>query len=125
MASILVVDDDEDLRHLVARYLEKSGYVVRCASNGAEALTVMGDCEIDAVILDVVMPAMNGPSLIEVMRCYLRWANLPVILLTGHPNGDETVRANNLGVKKLFVKSRFDFPMLLDCLTDVLEGGSH
>jgi twitching motility two-component system response regulator PilH len=83
MADILLVDDTPAAIEPVAKYLEKAGHVVTCLTSGREALAhVMGQLP-DVVILDLLMPEMDGPSFLEVVRSYLRLKALPVVVLTG------------------------------------------
>ena len=66
MTSVLIVEDDDDSRKLLARYLEKCGFDVRQAISGRAALSEIINHQPDVVILDVMMPDMDGPSLLEV-----------------------------------------------------------
>ena len=113
MAAVLIVDDDVDSREVLARRLRKSGHQVRCAPNGREALAELTGDTPDVILLDAVMPEMDGVSFLEVLRCYLRWQSLPVLLLTGYSEGTHIRRAVELGVRKTFLKSDFDFQELL------------
>lgn len=77
---VLVADDDPDIRRLVRLRLERSGYRVVSANDGAEALAVLADCSPDLAILDVAMPKLNGFEVTRALRA--RDAALPVVLLT-------------------------------------------
>lgn len=113
MASVLVVDDDLDARDAVARYLKRAGHRVRAAGNGREALRVMGEDTPDVIILDAKMPEMDGVSFLEVIRCYLRWQGLPVLFVTAYPEGLHIRRGMELGVRKTFLKSKYQLSELL------------
>lgn len=113
MANVLIVDDDLDARDAVARFLRKGGHRVRCVPNGREALAALTDDSPDVVVLDAIMPEMDGVSFLEVIRCYLRWQNLPVLLLTAYPEGMHIRRAVELGVRKTFLKAHYDLDELL------------
>src|SRR5215210_7006608 len=78
--SILVVDDEPTIAEVVARYLERAGYETRVAADGPQALAAAGDHRIDLVVLDLMLPGIDG---LEVMR-RLRGAPAPpaIILLT-------------------------------------------
>jgi CheY-like chemotaxis protein len=123
MANVLIVDDDIDSREAVARFMRKAGHVVRCAPNGREALVALTDDNPDVVLLDAVMPEMDGVSFLEVIRCYLRWQNLPVILLTAYPEGMHIRRAVELGVRKTFLKAHYSLDELLAHI-DVCAGSA-
>jgi CheY-like chemotaxis protein len=116
MGSVLVVDDDADSRDAVSRFLMRAGNTVRSARNGREALIAVATVVPDVIVLDVRMPEMNGMEFLQVIRSYLRWQNLPVILLTAYPDDLPLERAHELGVKMIFVKPNFRFDDLLECV---------
>jgi CheY-like chemotaxis protein len=107
MSYVLVVDDDPDGRDAVARYLERSGHHVQCVPNGREALNALSETTPDVVVLDVMMPELDGITFLEVIRCYLRWSSVPVILLTALPSGPHLDRAAEYGVKHVFLKGDY------------------
>lgn len=113
MASVLIVDDDVDAREPVAWFMRKAGHRVRCVSNGRDALAALTDDSPDVVVLDAMMPEMDGVGFLEVIRCYLRWQNLPVLLLTAFSEGMHIRKAVELGVRKTFLKGRYDIRELL------------
>lgn len=84
---ILIVDDDKKLCRLVADYLEPMGYEVAAAHDGAQGLKMIQKGDYRAVILDVMMPQMDG---FEVLKRLRRDSNIPVLMLTAR--GDETDR---------------------------------
>ena len=88
MASILVIDDDEGLRELLAEYLGSRGFEVLVAEDGLGGLEVLATAQtIDLVVLDVMMPGMDG---FDVCREIRKTQNVPIIMLTAR--GDETER---------------------------------
>ena len=90
-ARVLLVDDEEALRHLMAQNLEERGYEVLVAAGGEEALTLLISGEaVDVLITDLSMPGMNGIAVIRAAQT-LR-AELPAVLLTGYV-GDEAALA--------------------------------
>ena len=109
MASIMIVDDAADAREALGRFLEKAGHAVRCAPNGREALAQVILQTPNVVILDLLMPEMDGPSFLEVVRSYLRLQNLPVILLTAVSEGPMLERARAAGVNSVLVKGTATF----------------
>lgn len=84
---ILIVDDDKKLCRLVADYLEPMGYEVEAAHNGAQGLKMILEGDYQAVILDVMMPQMDG---FEVLKRLRRESSIPVLMLTAR--GEETDR---------------------------------
>ena len=84
MARVLIADDEEGIRELVRRYAEREGHEIICASNGVEAVSLALEHEVDAAILDVMMPEMDGYRACKEMRAQ---RDVPVIMLTAR--GDE------------------------------------
>ena len=120
MASVLVVDDEQDSRDLVARFLRKSGLIVHTAPNGREALKIILDRTPDVIVLDVMMPEMDGVELMQVLRSYLGWKSLPVILLTAYPAGPHIDRARKLGMACLYEKAHFHLSDLQACIQKLI-----
>jgi DNA-binding response OmpR family regulator len=81
-ARVLVVDDDPDVREIVATVLGDDGYEVDTASNGAEALHKVGEHEPDAVILDAMMPVMDGYEFLKLWRTRPVEERAPVLVVS-------------------------------------------
>src|SRR5437763_5724106 len=106
--SVLVVDDDPDSADIVARWLRLAGHHVRLAADGRQALGEVVGRRYDAVVLDLMMPDMDGPAFLDAIRSWLTAltarpaavvpAVLPVVVLTGAPDGPAADRARRLGV---------------------------
>ncbi len=93
--AVLVVDDEESVRNFLADFLSGSGYQVRVASSGQQALEMLSGGSFDAVLLDVVMPEMSG---LEVLRKYrASGGGAPVVVLSALSGADDAVRAMKLG----------------------------
>ncbi|MEU4159015.1 response regulator [Actinoplanes sp. NPDC026670] len=80
---VLVVDDDEGVRDLVAFKLEMAGYRTVTAADGCTALTLIGESRPDLVVLDIAMPGMDGLSVCYQMHADPATAEIPVIMLSG------------------------------------------
>jgi CheY-like chemotaxis protein len=119
MPYVLIVDDEPDSSEFVSTFLSQHGYKTRCALNGRDALAQLVNQCPDAIVLDVRMPEMDGISLLEVLRSYLRWSTVPVILLTAHATPQQLERAEALGVAKTFQKAQFKLVDLQECLADL------
>src|SRR6476660_127827 len=120
MAQILVVDDDADTAEATAQFLRRSGHQVRSVPNGREALAALSELVPDVAVLDVRMPEMDGITFLEVMRCYLRWESVPVVLITGYPDDPRLARAHKLGVKHVFTKAGFKLQELAEVIDNLL-----
>ena len=107
MPHVLVVEDEKDSRDFVAEYLKREGHTVSTAADGETALRKLLNERADVVILDVRMPRMDGIGLLEVMRSYLRWHAMPVIVVTGEANPEEMRKARDLGVIHIFHKAAY------------------
>jgi len=108
MAHVLLVDDHLDGREAVARFLALRGHESTTAFDGRDAMSNLLTHRPDVIILDMRMPRMDGIGLLELLRSYQQWTNLPVILLTAEARPDEIRQARDLGVRRIFRKARYD-----------------
>ena len=98
---ILVVDDDEELVDFLEDYLEKDGYDVEGTYNGKEALQLFRKREFDLVVLDLMLPEMDGYKVCKRMR---RESETPIIMLTARTSDDEKIKGLNLGADDYITK---------------------
>jgi adenylate cyclase len=108
---VLVVDDDRVNRMLLTRSLEQEGHEVRCAENGVEALELLRENPCDVVLLDIVMPQLDGVSVLERIKADPATHDLPVIMISGVDETDSVVRCIEIGADDYLPKP-FD-PVLL------------
>jgi adenylate cyclase len=108
---VLVVDDDRVNRMLLTRSLEREGHSVQCAENGVEALELLRDDPCDVVLLDIVMPELDGVSVLERVKSDPGLQNLPVIMISGVDDTESVVRCIEIGADDYLPKP-FD-PVLL------------
>ena len=114
MRLILVVDDHAATREPLARLLRHEGFDTAAAANGAEALAVLKSARPDLVLLDLVMPKMDGLKFLEEVGREPSWAHLPVIVVTGGLNLSQIRRASQMpGVVDVITKARFTVEHLL------------
>ena len=99
---VLLVDDDATLLRGHARVLERAGYEVVTALDGAAALAALTDHPVDAVVSDISMPGMDGLTLLRAIRA--RDLDLPVILITGQPALDTAIEAIRHGALRYLIK---------------------
>ena len=118
---LLVVDDSISIRKYVQRFLDRMGYEVEVASDGMEALTIMGRMKFDAVITDLEMPVMHGYDLMAEMRKSLELMNIPVIVLTSRAGDKHRQKAREMGAQDYLVKP-FEEQELLGTLKRILSG---
>src|SRR4029079_14351313 len=101
---VLVADDDAWILRMVATVLEKRGYSVETATDGGEALKRALARTLDLLITDVMMPKMDGWSLVPHLRSHSDLALLPVIFLTALSSEDEPIRRVRLGADDYVTK---------------------
>jgi two-component system alkaline phosphatase synthesis response regulator PhoP len=94
MSRILVVEDDRDIADLIVRYLQKAGHTTEHVSSGAVALTRVRDAAPDLVVLDVMLPGMDGLMVCQSLRADPATALIPIIMLTAR--GEESDRIGGL-----------------------------
>jgi DNA-binding response OmpR family regulator len=104
MTSVLVVDDDPDVCDLVTYKLEQTGYDVRKAFDGDQALREVSARVPDLVLLDIMMPGISGLEVLEHWRSDVTTARLPVILLTAKAQEADVERGFELGADDYVVK---------------------
>jgi two-component system KDP operon response regulator KdpE len=92
--TILVVDDEAPMRKLLSGNLKASGYDVRAAADGTEAMKLIQEHPVDLLLLDVNMPGPNGLQVLEAVR---RSAEIPVLILSGRSRERDKVEALDLG----------------------------
>ena len=101
---LLLIDDDPNLILLVKDYLEFRGYDVMTAENGREALEVLDDKVPDMIICDVMMPEMDGYSLVKHIRQEPRTNTIPVLFLSAKGQSQDRVKGLNEGADVYMVK---------------------
>jgi DNA-binding response OmpR family regulator len=109
---ILVVDDDPQNRDLLARRLERHGFEVETAVDGIDGLRRIEAGDFDLVMLDVMMPGMNGLEVLERLRRTRSMAELPVIMATALAETEDAVEGLGRGAND-YVTKPFDFPMVV------------
>lgn len=102
--NVLVVDDDRNAVDILNRLLSKEGFVVQCAHGGREALAAVAAHPIDVILLDVMMPDMDGFQVCEALRKEERTREIPVILLTAKDDMETRVVGMRLGVSEFLTK---------------------
>ena len=110
---VLVVDDDALIRDTLATALSDEGYSVRVASDGQAALDTLDEWLPDLIVLDLMMPVMDGHAFRVAQRGLETAANIPVIVLSAAHNIQ--ARASSLGAAAVFPKP-FDLGTLLDAI---------
>lgn len=105
MRRILIIDDEDDIREVAALSLESvAGWTVMTASSGAEGIKTAMAEKPDAILMDVMMPQMDGPTTFKEMQKEPELAHIPVVLLTAKVQGVDQRRFAGLGVAAVLFK---------------------
>ncbi|HET9691368.1 MAG TPA: response regulator [Acidimicrobiales bacterium] len=102
---VVVIDDDDDIRAVARLALERvAGWEVHLAASGPEGVDLAARVRPDAILLDVMMPGVDGPATVELLRARAETAAVPVVLLTASTTADDRRRLESLGVAGLVPK---------------------
>ncbi len=101
MANILIVEDEKNMQEIIAEYMRRSGHVCYTADDGVDALMVLKNNPMDLMILDIMMPHIDGFSVCKMAR---EMSNLPIIMLTAKSGEDDKLKGYNLGADDYMTK---------------------
>jgi CheY-like chemotaxis protein len=113
---ILVVDDDDAILEMLVELLRDAGYAVRGAANGAEALIAVYERQPALILLDLVMPEMDGASVSRELRKH--HPTLPIMLITASPDDGRTLIVD--GLADCVVDKPFELDTLLTCIARLM-----
>jgi two-component system chemotaxis response regulator CheY/putative two-component system response regulator len=99
---VLIVDDDQTNRKLIVTILSKQGFESLEASNGVEAFSVLENNDVDIILLDIVMPVMNGLEFLQKIKTMPKFLKLPIIILT--TDDSKKTEALALGADDVLIK---------------------
>ncbi len=97
MTRVLVVEDDRDIAELVARYLEKAGFTVETLSSGRDALAAIAQRPPDLLVLDLMLPHVDGLEICRAARSNARTAAMPIIVLTARAEESDRIAGLEIG----------------------------
>ena len=89
--TILVVEDEEDIRTLISYNLEREGFSVVDMESGEKALAYLGKHSVDLVILDIMLPEMDGLAVCREIRADSKWKSVPIMMVTAKAEEAEVV----------------------------------
>jgi CheY-like chemotaxis protein len=116
---VLIVEDDDQVREVLEDVLSEEGYRAIATQDGLEALEWLSSLPVDLIIVDILMPHLDGPGLIKRVRQTSRWAAIPILVVSAFANLD---RYQNLPVDGFLLKP-FDVSALLENVQKLT--GSH
>ena len=117
MQRILVVEDDLDIQELLKNFLQEVGYDIILSNDGVEALSVFSTAPFDLVLLDVMLPKIDGFAVCELIR---KQSKVPIIMLTALNGEEEQIRGLDLQVDDYITKP-FSVPILIRKIAAVLR----
>ncbi len=118
---ILLVDDEESVRELYAEMLGKAGYAVETAMDGEEGLKKLKEGGWDVVLLDILMPKLDGLKVLDALRtAKVKKPNGPIILLTVLPQGSMIHQGLEKGAAGYLIKSETTFAQVLEAIRGFL-----
>ncbi|PIS04962.1 MAG: response regulator [Candidatus Buchananbacteria bacterium CG10_big_fil_rev_8_21_14_0_10_42_9] len=118
---ILLVEDDEFLAELYATKLELEGYEVALAKDGASALKLVSEKTINLVLLDIILPKMDGFEVLSKLKSNSKTKNIPVILLTNLSQKDEVKKGFDLGADDYLIKAHFMPSEVITKIKNILD----
>jgi DNA-binding response OmpR family regulator len=104
---IMVVDDDQDTVAILARHLQREGFVPIEANSGAQCLKLVHENEVDVILLDLMMPDMDGFQVVKELRNNPVTAEIPIIMITARDDLDARAEGMRLGVSDFLAKPVF------------------
>jgi CheY-like chemotaxis protein len=122
MRKILLVEDDPAISRLYQKAFALQGYEVVVAKDGEEGLIMAINSQPQIILLDVMMPKMNGIELLDALRATPQTQNIPVVVYTnlGSEKDEETILSK--GAVKYLVKSDYDPQQVVEIINQVLAG---
>ncbi len=101
MANVLIVEDERNMQEIIAEYMRRGGHTCFTADDGVDALIVLKDNPMDLMILDIMMPHLDGFSVCKMAR---EMSNLPIIMLTAKSGEDDKLKGYDLGADDYMTK---------------------
>ena len=117
MQKILVVEDDLDIQELLKNFLQEAGYSIVLANDGVEALSIFSDVQFDLILLDIMLPKIDGFAVCELIR---KQSQVPIIMLTALNGEEEQIRGLDMQADDYITKP-FSMPVLIRKIAAVLR----
>lgn len=117
MQKILIVEDDLDIQELLQNFLQEAGYEVAVASDGVEAISLFTDGQFDLILLDIMLPKIDGFAVCELIR---KQSQIPIIMLTALGGEQEQIKGLDLQIDDYITKP-FSMPVLIRKIAAVLR----
>lgn len=120
-ASILIIEDDKFLRELLSRKLEKSGFNISMVIDGEEALRKIKEEEYEIILLDLVLPGVDGFEILKEIKKNPKTSKTPVIILSNLGQQEEVERGLRLGAVDYLIKAHFTPDEIIQKIENILK----
>ena len=117
---ILLVDDEQDIVTIIGKVLKKNGYEITTAKDGLDCIDKVSREQPDLILLDNMMPNMDGPTTLSKLKASKKTADIPVIMVTALADQEHITGAQKGGAIEYIIKP-FDYTVLLEKIAQALE----
>ena len=121
MKKILFIEDEPTLQKTVDKFLENSGYEIKGAMDGELGIKMAKKFQPDIILLDLILPKMNGFEVLEELQKDEATKNIPVIVLTNLEGSVDVEKAISLGAKTYLVKANYELSEIVKKIEEVLK----
>lgn len=121
MKKILIIEDDNFLRELIADKLTQQGFQVIEAIDGQEGLDICQEQKPDLIILDLILPTIDGFEVLKIIKQDPQLSSIPVLILSNLGRPNEIKKGLDLGAKDYMVKSNFTLSEILNKVTETIS----
>lgn len=104
MGTVLIVDDEREFTFIAGEILRAHGIEVHAAHDGAQALRMLQSVKPDVILMDMMMPGMDGMSLIQILQTKAEWADIPVIMVSARVFPEDRANAEKAGIDAFLEK---------------------
>lgn len=121
MSKVIIIEDDEMLNHMYGEKFKMAGYEVFSAYNGQDGLDLVEKEKPGLIILDIIMPKMDGFAVLKKLRKDEATKNIPVLLLTNLGQEDDVKKGRELGAQDYFIKANHTPSEILEKVKGMLK----
>ena len=123
MAKILFIEDETALQRTLSAVMEQAGHIVANAYDGEKGLELAQEAVPDLILLDLILPKMDGFSVLEKLKGDEKTKDIPVIVLTNLESVDDVEKVIGLGATTYLVKANYDLDDIVGKINEVLRPG--
>ena len=121
---ILIIEDDKFLRELIAKKILKEGYEVFEAVDGTEGLTKVKEVKPDLILLDLILPIVDGFEVLSQLKKETSLSSIPVIILSNLGQKEDVEKGLKLGAAGYLIKAHFELDEIVERIKDVINRSS-